>query len=679
MKARRHARRRWWQPVATGTALLASLLPAAGQGATSRRVATPVEPEWLRFRITQVSLGAYSEGQFESAEFRNSDTRVTNNRFFIGPLLGLNFEGSIYHPSFLSYRVASEGAFGWTWTTTQVEGQSKTTVEERDYLGAFAGSATFLGNKPYATTAYANYDHTFRQYDFFNEVTVDTWRYGVRSGYVADQWSLTGDFFHRSEEEYGFAQRTTMDEDVLNVDGTQNRARGSTALNYNWNQYTRTDFTQTGSGNNQGFSIGNTQFFGEGDKYRLFTSGSWADLEQSELPSTQWLANANLDARHSDTLVSRYAFSYDQFDTTDFVSRNYIGHAELEHQFYDSLTTTLIAEGNSSSSEGLLSESTQQNYTGGFSHAYVKRLSDTANLRLDNTLLGTYTIVDTDGAIIQVFDERHNFANSGTAPPDSFFLNRPRVLEQTIVVTDDRNTVPPFVQGVDYRVIRVGIQTMIQRVPGSRIGPNQPLLVDYDAVATPSGEYATLTEAFRIRVNLFRDLWGIYGRIALSLNDAPEELFVQDVRAYVVGSDVQWKWLRAGIEYEYYDATLSRYAALVFFQSFNWTLDDASTFGANFSQRLADYYDPDRTDNLYTIILRYSRALSGQVSGTIEGGVSLRRGWDVDQTLATCRPVLEWRRGKTAVRASYDFEHNVYLNNEIRNQHLFAVRYRRIL
>lgn len=661
-----------------GTALLASLGSSFAQSNYSRRGA-PVEPEWLRFKITQVSVGMYAEGQFENATFTDSGSRVTHNRFFIGPLVGLNFNGSIYHPDFFAYNVNSEGAFGWTWDTVTVAGQATTKTKEADYLGAFNASATLLATKPYATTLFANYNHTFRQYDFFNEVTVDSWRYGLNTGYTADQWSVTGGYWHRDENEYGFAQTTESHDDVVNLDARYTRDRGASAINYNYDRFSRIDYGQVGYGVNQGVSASNTENFGRPDQYRLFTTASWAALDQSELPSTQWNANAVFDAQHSDPLRSRYNFTYDQYDTDDYVSHNYLGHAELEHKYYDSLISTLIGEGTAFNYEAPISTSSQQRFTGGFSEAYLKLLSDTAKLRLDNTLLGSYTTVESDGAFITVYDERHSFATGGAAPPDSFFLDRTRVLPNTITVTDDKNTVPPYVEGLDYRVNRIGIQTAIQRIPGSRIPANATVFVDYMAVATPSGSYGTLTEAFRARVSLFNEMWGLYGRLALSLNNAPDDMFVQNIRNYAVGTDLQWTWLRAGVEYEIYDATLSRYDAWNFYQQGTWDLDGASTFGANFSQTVANYYEPDRSDNLYTIILRYNRALSSQVSATIEGGVSLRRGFEVDQTLATCRPLIEWRRGKTSVRLSYDFEHDVYLDNEIRNQHLFALRYRRIL
>jgi hypothetical protein len=661
-----------------GTALLASLASAPAQGLYSRRE-EPLDPEWLRFKVTEVSLGMYAEGQFNNATYKDSNTRVTHNRFFVGPLLGLNFEGSIWHPKLFAYNVASEGAFGWSWDTVTVSGQPTTKTKEADYLGAFNATGLFLQGKPYATTAFANYNHTFRQYDFFNQVTVDSWRYGLNSGYVADNWSVNGSYWHRDEQTYGFAQQTDSHEDVVSLDGRYQRDRGTTAANYGYNQFSRVDYGQVGTGVNQNISVSDTENFGRPDQYRLFTTASWAELDQSELPSTQWIGNANFEAEHSDVLKSRYNFNYDQYNTTDYVSHNYLGHAELQHQLYDSLTSTLIGEGTAFNFDSPLSTSTQTRFTGGFSHAYIKKLSETATLNLDNTLLGSYTTVETTGNVVSIFDERHSFAVNGAAPPDSFFLDRTRVVQTSIVVTDDRNTIPPFREGLDYRVNRIGIQTAIQRLPGSRIAPGSTVFVDYQALATPSGSYGTLTEAFRARVSLYNDMWGLYGRLALSLNNAPDDMFVQNIRTYAVGTDFQRAWLRVGAEYEIYDATLSRYDAWNFYQQGNWDIDGSSTFGANFSQTFAYYYDPDRSDNLYTFILRYNRALSWQLSYTIEGGVSLRRGFQVDQTLATCRPLIEWRRGRSSIRLSYDFEHSVYLDNEIRNQHLFALRFRRVL
>jgi len=68
------------------------------------------EPEWSRFRITDISVGGYAEGTFDQNDFKNSGTTVTHERVFVGPALGLNAVGSIYHPNLLTYYLNSDEA-----------------------------------------------------------------------------------------------------------------------------------------------------------------------------------------------------------------------------------------------------------------------------------------------------------------------------------------------------------------------------------------------------------------------------------------------------------------------------------------------------------------------------------------------------------------------------------------
>jgi hypothetical protein len=668
-------------------ATLAVALPAAGQfngngngngkPPTSSRI-PPVEPKWLRFDLKEVDLGLYSEGQYENSTYQNSGSQVKYQRYFLGPLIGLNGSGSIYHPNFLSLAINGEGSYGRTWTTIE-SGGVKTTQNENDFLGNLAASGTFLQEKPYATTAFINWDHTTRSYDFYNQLTVDSKRYGVNTGYRGEDFTLGGAYWHRDEESYGYQQHTVSHEDLATANANWVRATGSSALNYSYDQFTRLDLGQYATGVDQGVSASDTETFGNRGQYRLNANGSYWSRDNSELPSDQWIAYANLDADHTDILRSRYQFNFDQYNTTDYVSHNYLGHAELEHQLYESLTSTLIAEGTAFNFTQSPSASQQTTFTGGFSEAYVKRLSESSTLRVDNTFLLSHTTVDNTGTLIVVYDEGHSLNGGGGAPPGSFFLNRPLVLQNSIVVTDLQNTVPPYQEGLDYLVQRVGIQTMIQRLAGSRIPVNGSVLVDYDALASPSGSYGSINETFRVRVSLFNEVWGLYGRVNLWLNNAPPELFVQDIHSYAVGTDLQYKWLRAGAEMGIYDATLSRYNALAFYQGALWDIDGSSNFGINFNQILTRYFDPSNEDNLYDFILRYNKLMSYHLSGHIEGGVSLRRGTQNEQTIAAFRPGLEYRRGKTTIRAYYTFEHRLYLDQELQNNQTFMISFKRAL
>jgi hypothetical protein len=276
---------------------------------------------------------------------------------------------------------------------------------------------------------------------------------------------------------------------------------------------------------------------------------------------------------------------------------------------------------------------------------------------------------------VSIQNERHQFGE-GAGGPDAFVLSLPNVIETTILVTDVTDSDPPFINGIDYEVFRNGAQTFIRRPAGSRIPA--VVLVDYEAQEPVAGSYQGLNESFQVRLDFWKGLWGVYSRVNLFLNNAPREMIVQDLRSYTFGTDLTWRWFRAGAEYELYDSDQSQYRSTRLFQSFTFRPDAASSLGAEFSEAWTEYVDADRQEENYRFISRYNRALSRRFRANIEGGVALRRGRGVDQTVATARPALQYIIGKTTISAEYDFEYQLFLENEERYKHILFVRARRV-
>ena len=152
--------------------ILTALLLQSKAFAQARYQPRYQEPQWFTFRLSEVSAGAYAEGTFDQTSYQNSSTSVNHEHLFVGPTLGIVGSGSIYHPNLITYNINSEGAFGWA--RDDVDGSSSR--NEFHYLGRFSGNVDFLENKPYRGGLFANYDHTYRDNDFFNRVTVDSWR-----------------------------------------------------------------------------------------------------------------------------------------------------------------------------------------------------------------------------------------------------------------------------------------------------------------------------------------------------------------------------------------------------------------------------------------------------------------------------------------------------------------------
>jgi hypothetical protein len=645
-------------------------------GAQAQRLRIIEEPEWLKMRVSEKSVGVFAEGRFEETTYRDSGNSITHERLFVGPSLGLELDGSVYHPNLLQYNIISEGATGWA--QDEIRSSAETSRrDELEYLGRFSASANILANKPLNGLLFADYDHTYRDYDFFSRVIVDSWRYGGQANFTRRPFSFNAHYTHLEEESSGLDINTRSQDDITGLVARHERDRGVTVLNYTFNRHTREDFSRTGEGDDHNIVLSDSETFGSRDQFRLSSSVSYFLRDSLSESSDELIGNANLTADHTDTLSSYYDVNYDRFEIEDFTSENSTGRAELRHQLYESLTSSLIAQASDFEVSDEFGDGFTRRFGLGFSEAYTKRIGASHNVRLNNSLLAEQVEQDfaTGGGFITVQNERHAFGE-GPGGPDSFVLKLPNVLVGTIEVTDVNDTQPPFVLGFDYEVLQNGEQILIRRPPGSRI-PNV-VLVDYQAQKPVDGSYQALNESFQIRFDFWRNLWGIYTRVNLFLNNAPREMTVQDLRSYTFGTDATWRWFRVGAEYEIYDSDQSEYTATRLFQSFNFRPNEVSTLGIEFSESWIDYIDANRSEENYRFISRYHRGLSRRLRANIEGGVAIRQGEGVDQTLATARPGIEYVIGKTSIRAEYDFEYQLFLDNEERYKHIFFVRARRV-
>jgi hypothetical protein len=646
------------------------------------------EPKPFEIQLSQASVGAYAEGTFDESSFHNSGITVSHEHIFVGPAAGFALNGSIYHPNFLTYALNVDGAFGWTRDEFSSSSFKAAPRDEADYLGSFGFSADLLSGKPYHATAFVNHDHTLRDNDFFTRVTVDSWRYGARAGWRRGPWDLSLDYYHRDEESSSvfplspqnpaaFNQKTETHDDVLTFGARNEREHGGTSLNYSWDHYSRTDAGRLGVGNDQSVSLGDSERFGPLERYKLNTTVSYFRRDSTSEASDEFLTDASLNVEHAPKLNSFYTFDYDQFELADFHSDSFSGQAGLQHQLYESLFSTVYAHGSDFSTSSADNTTDIQRFGAGFSEAYTKHLGEEHRLRISNSLLVDHTDHEASGSqLVPVRDESHTFAEGGGIG-DSFTLNLPDVVQSSIVVTDDHDTQPPFIADFDYRVVENGARTVIERITGSRIGTNSVVHVSYTATRSPSGSYETLTDGAEIRLELWKNLVGIYGRINLSLNNAPPDLRVQEVTAYTLGTDLTWRWLRAGGEYIIYDSTQSDYRSARFFQSITWRPDAESTVGMDFTECWIDYINAHRQEENFQAITRFHRALTHHLGFDADAGVSYRKGNGVDQVLATVRPSIKYALGKLTLDAGYDYEYELFLNSEERQKHMFFLRLKR--
>jgi hypothetical protein len=635
------------------------------------------EPRWLTLDIREVSAGVYAEGTYETATYQNSSGETKYSRLFVGPTLGLSFGGSVYHPNFLTYNVISEGAFGWAGQTVESSGGT-THRNEFDFLGWFNAGANLFPTRPYTLNVFSSYDHSYRDYDFFNRVIVDTWRYGARASITTGPWNFYGGYAHRDEKYSGITGISARNDDTVDAGIRNQRKIGTSSLTYTLNQY---DYAENqlgqsgvGEGRDHFLNFTDSELFGSRDQYRLNSSASYAHREQELTSNDEFQAEMALDATHKENLNSFYDFSYDNYSTRGFDSDSYSGRAYLRHQLYDSLVSIVSVRALDYEADASFSDGYTRRYGGGLTEDYSKQLGGGVRLRLSNTVYVDHT---DQKSVSMVVDERHIFGEDG-APPDSFFLNSPNVIVATILVTDINNTQPGYLEYVDYVVIPFGSRTQIQRLPGSRIPAAAPVLVDYRTLPTPEGSYESFNDYVVARLEFWQNMLGLYSRLEWSRNNAPEDLQVQNVTSYVFGGDFTWRWFRTGAEYQIYQSDAVDYNTTRLFQSAYFDLDGASSLTFDLSESWVKYQSIDRTQDDYRFTTRYHRALTRRLSFDVAAGVAYRSYGGDEDLLATFRPSIKYQIGKLTVEGSYDFEYQNYFDREQRQRQVFYVRARRI-
>lgn len=633
------------------------------------------EPRWMTLNIGETSAGVFAEGRYEETTYDNNGSSIKHDHLFVGPSVGLNLNGSIYHPNLFRFRVNTEGAYGWGQDNTETPTRSMHRTKY-EYLGRFNGSADILANKVVNGHIFSNYDHSYRDYDFFNRVTVDSFRYGAQLNYNKNPFSASLGYAHHEEDASGLGGLSHVEDDVITLAARHDREKGASTFNYTYSEYRRGDFGMVGIGHDHTVAISDSERFGAREQVRLNTGASYSRRESFAEPNDDISANANLVADHRPNLSSLYDLGFNHYSSGSFSSDYYTGRAQLRHQLYESLTSTLIAQASDNEFSDSFNSGYVRRFGGGFSEAYNKRLGEKHRLHIGNTFLIEHTQQD---SISTVENERHVFSGTvGGSGFSSFFLNLPEVIEITIVVTDQNDTRPAFVRGIDYDVRTLGSRTIIERVPGSRIPDGSTVLVDYETQPTATGSYESLNEVFQIRFDLYDNFWGLYMRMNLYSHNAPEKLRVQNLTSYAFGTDLNWRWMRVGAEYEIYHSDQSDYNALRLFQSFSFRPDDSSTIGFEFSESWANYQDANRQEENYRFIMLYHRNLAARLRLDFDGGVHFRRGRGVDQTLATARPGIEYVIGQTTIKAGYDYQYQLYLDREERNKHLLFLRIKRV-
>jgi hypothetical protein len=634
-----------------------------------------VEPQLFRGHISSASLGFYGDGTYEQVNYQ-SGISSTYQRYFEGPLIGLAMDGSIYHPNLLQYNLSGDGAIGWTQEKTTTSGGPTVNHSQLDYLGNFTGNALLLENKPYRTSMFVATGHDFHEYDFFNRVVLDTLRYGLNSGYNQGPIPLHLSVTHLDESTTDSGMPNTLHQTTLSFDAHNDRPSGRTTFTYLLNEFDRTTGNYGSSGTQNSFGLADTESFGASKNIEWRNEAAYTIRDFTDSPGDVVTAGSHLSIEHRTNLWSLYDVDYLRDYAQPTLSENLDGSAAVRHQLFASLTSGLRLQAIKYDAESPGSDFESTQYIGTWSELYTKKLSDPTRLTLGGSL-GLSHMDQTSSSAVPVVGEAHTF---GVSTPflNSFTLNVLNVNTASIQVFDRARTIR-YTENIDYSVVVLGAQTVLQLIQPnpSGLSPTTPVVVDYEAAPQGSGTVKGDFETAQIRLDFFHGMLGTYFRFDNSDYHAPANIVVQDVTSYVFGVDYFRNWLRAGFEYEIYDSTFSSYNSARLFQTLTFNPDEVSTWSLNFAEGWTDYRSQHETEQYLSAITRYHRSLTGHLGLDLEAGVTWRTGTIVKELLAAFRPGISYTIGKLSVKAGYDFEYQLTQDNQERLRNLFFIRAQR--
>jgi hypothetical protein len=383
--------------------------------------------------------------------------------------------------------------------------------------------------------------------------------------------------------------------------------------------------------------------------------------------------------QHTPKLRSFYDYSFAYYGTDGAESLNNRVRAGVEHQLYESLTSTLDVHASQANSDSGGSTLDQMGAGTAGSVDYSKRLGGWGHLSISDSAGYDFTHQDSTGGELFINSESHTVPLNGL-----FFLDQPRDLS-VVRITDSTGAIT-LVEGVagDYEVITSSDpwQIQIHTSGPNHIAAGSTVKVDYTILPNPTGSYSTLNNQFQVRLDFWEQRAGIYARYNSTDNQADSSQFVlENVREFQAGADFAWSGFRADANYTDRNSSLYNYTSITLSEGYACKAGLHSSVGIDFRQQWSQYPGGVGTNmtadtSFYSATARYEWHPAGQFSWSSEAGYERLRGAGNDQNLIVARTYLTWFVGKLDFRLGYEYQDQKY-TTETRERHFVFLRARR--
>lgn len=538
------------------------------------------------YAVEKPTVKAYLSYELESEERFGSFSNVEKDKSTSREKFDIRTKGWIYHPAFLTFSAGLIPEF--KQQSIDVNG-SDTQDQENDatFLGYFVDT-TFLQYKPYTINLYANKNRT----DFSSSLASDsstessTYRGQLLLKYQPLPTTITFESKNQVTESFFF---TSEKSDKIRIDSKHKTSSSKTKLEAEvFDQIRNSQGTELKGVRNFVY-VSNQYELGE--KSDLSSSVRVTDNTSGAVDSKTTFLSSQLMVRHREKLKTHYHIRIEDREEGGFVSEKHFAAAELTHQLYENLTTTLSVD----IDKNEFTEGNLDVYGAGLDFRYVRRIPwGTLNINL-----GHRERVEDDQrqlAFAEVRDESQVL--TGT---DLVLLAGESIDVNSIVVTDTVGL--PYAINTDYIVTAVDTSVFISRNSAGGIADGEEVLVDYSFEADPPAKIATISDTFSVNLKLWSMLRLYYN------NNKSREQFISGIEppeltdntVHRTGAKLRWKWSTTSVEVENRDTTRTPTKRFKFSEALSFRPDRYLSFGliADYSNlEIIDTKDESETNRL---------------------------------------------------------------------------------
>ena len=519
-----------------GQAGLALLLAAAAT-VLPQHARAQVEGQYFSMKLPTVTSTTSYEIEDEERTTRFLDIEEHTNTF--SQELEIETEGWVYHPALAIFSLNLQPKLELEST----EASGGIDRSNRILFFGYTFGSTIFQYKPYTFNLYSSRSRS----DFDNSLASDS---VTESAIDRGTLRLKYDPLPTSIS----VERSVLDFEGFNdyKEVTKRARTDSRHVTDNSTSFLATEFarqerdTDLSSIRTDRALLSASNFYRFDPDTRLSSSVRASKTMSDAITSTSYSLAEGLFLRHNPNLTSDYQGRFEHRDETNNFSKILFGSGRVQHELYENLTTTLLAEVEDEDFTG----GELRTYEGDLDFRYRRPipwgrigLSNGYAVRLEDSRTG----ID----FIEVRDESHVLTGTSLA-----FLNRIDIDSASILVTDNTG-LTVFTEGVDYNVTVAGSSVAISRTIASAIVSGATVLVDYRFA--PAGTFSLYNTTIRGGANAYLwNMWRVYydfTRSADHMLSGRRPTTLTNDTIHRMGSELNWRWTRTQFEYEQRNTT----------------------------------------------------------------------------------------------------------------------------